>query len=169
MGMGSFPLWKMGFHPQSWVAWVPPFRHATIWHPGAVVWHISSTHVSWVPLAPGEIYYGNRYYGPQSVNINQIKINIQKNAYINARIKDAVVTVQKDSFSKRNPVKITQVENPFLKAGKTSVPPTEKPVLLGEKKTPSRLIKESVREGPTRKEAFIERLGERYSFCTERS
>jgi hypothetical protein len=130
-------------HNHGW-AWVPPVLHATIWNPGAVAWNIAPTHVSWVPLAPGEIYYGNRYYGPQSVNINQVKINIQKNVYINARVKDAVVTVQKDSFSKRNPVKITQVESPFLKAGKTSVPPTEKPVLVGEKKTPSRLIKESV-------------------------
>lgn len=139
------------FHYGRWVhtpnhgwAWVPPVLHATIWNPGAVGWNIGPTQVSWVPLAPGEIYYGNRYYGPQSVNINQVNINIQKNVYSNARVKDAVVTVHKDSFSKRNPVKITPVENPFLKAAKTSVPPTEKPVLVGEKKAPSRLIKESV-------------------------
>lgn len=139
------------FHYGRWVhlrnhgwAWVPPVRHATIWNPGAVAWNIGPSHVSWVPLAPGEIYYGNRYYGPQSVNINQANISIQNNVYINAQVKDAVVTIQKDSFFKRNPVKITQVKNPFLKAVKVSVPPIEKPVLVGEKKTPSRLIKESV-------------------------
>ena len=139
------------FHYGRWVhtsnhgwAWAPPVRHSTIWNPGAVAWNIAPTHVSWVPLAPGEIYYGNRYYGPQSVNINQVNINIQKNVYSNGRVKDAVVTVQKDSFSKRNPVKITQVENPFLNPGKVSGPPIEKPVFLEGKKTPSRFIKEYV-------------------------
>ena len=139
------------FHYGRWVhtpnhgwAWVPPFRHAAIWNPGAVAWNIAPTYVSWVPLAPGEIYYGNRYYGPQSVIINQVNINIQKNVYINARVKDAVVTVQKDSFFKRNPVKITQVENLFLKPAKISVPPTVKPIFVGEKKAPSRFINESV-------------------------
>jgi hypothetical protein len=124
-----------------------------------VAWNISSSHVSWIPLAPGEIYYGNRHYGPQSVNINQVNINIQKNVYINARVKDAVVTVQKDSFFKRNPVKITQVENPFLKAIKTSIPPTEKPILAGEKKTPSRFIKESVGKVQPEKKPLSKDLG----------
>jgi hypothetical protein len=154
------------FHYGRWVstpnhgwAWVPPPRQGIIWNPGAVAWNISSSHVSWVPLAPGEIYYGNRYYGPQSVNINQVNINIQKNVYINARVKDAVMTVQKDSFSKRNSVKITQVENPFLKAVKTSVPPTEKPVLVGEKKAPSRFINGSVGKVQSGKEPLPKELG----------
>jgi hypothetical protein len=111
-----------------------------------VAWNISSSHVSWVPLAPGEIYYGRRDYGPQSVNINQVNINIQKNFYINGRVKDAVVTVQKDSFSKRNPVKVTQVDNPFLKPANISISPTEKPFSVGDKKTPSRFINESVKK-----------------------
>ena len=154
------------FHYGRWVhtsnhgwAWVPPVRHSTIWNPGAVAWNIAPTHVSWVPLAPGEIYYGNRYYGPQSVNINQVNINIQKNVYSNGRVKDAVVTVQKDSFSKRNPVKITQVENPFLRAAKTSVPPAEKPVLGGEKKAPSRFIKEYVGKVQPEKKPSSKDLG----------
>jgi hypothetical protein len=137
-------------HNHGW-AWVPPFRHATIWHPGAVAWHISSTHVSWVPLAPGEIYYGHRYYGPHSVNINQVNINIQKNVYVNARVKDSVVTVRRDSFFRRNPVRITQAENPFLNPVKVSGPPGEKPVFLDGKKTPSRPIREALeRAQPTR-------------------
>lgn len=130
-------------HNHGW-AWVPPFRHAAIWNPGAVAWHIGPTHVSWVPLAPGEIYYGHRYYGPHSVNINRVNISAQKNVHINARVKDAVVTVPRDSFFRRNPVRITQVENPFLNPGKVSGPPIEKPVFLEGKKTPSRFIKESV-------------------------
>jgi Family of unknown function (DUF6600)/FecR protein len=145
-------------HNHGW-AWVPPFRHAAIWNPGAVAWNIGPTYVSWVPLAPGEIYYGNRYYGPQSVNINQVNINIQKNVYINSRVKDAVVTVQKDSFSKRNPVRISQVTNPFLNPGKISAPPTEKPVFLEGKKTPSRFIKESVGKVQSEREPLPKELG----------
>jgi hypothetical protein len=154
------------FHYGRWVhtsnhgwAWVPPPRQGIIWNPGAVAWNISSSHVSWVPLAPGEIYYGNRYYGPQSVNINQVNINIQKNGYINARVKDAVVTVQKDSFLKRNLVKITQVENPFLKDVKTSVPPTEKPVLVGEKKAPSRFMNGSAGKVQSERKPLPKELG----------
>ena len=129
-------------HHHGW-AWVPPFRHAAIWNPGAVAWHIGPKHVSWVPLGPGEIYYGHRYYGPHSININRVNINIQKNAYINARIKDAVVTVQNDSFNRKNPARITHVENPFLNPVKASIPPREKPAFLDGKKTPIRPIKES--------------------------
>jgi hypothetical protein len=138
------------FHYGRWVhirhhgwAWVPPFRHAAIWNPGAVAWHIGPKHVSWVPLGPGEIYYGHRYYGPHSVNINRVNINAQKNVHINSRVKDAVVTVHKDSFFRRNPARITQVENPFLNPVKASIPPREKPAFLDGKKTPLRPIKES--------------------------
>jgi hypothetical protein len=154
------------FHYGRWVhtsnhgwAWVPPVRQGIIWNPGAVAWNIAPTHVSWVPLAPGEIYYGNRYYGPQSVNINRVNIGIQKNAYINARVKDAVVTVQKDSFSKRNPVRISQVTNPFLNPGKISAPPTEKPGFLDGKKAPSRFIKESVGKVQSEREPLPKELG----------
>jgi hypothetical protein len=138
---------------------VPPFRHAAIWNPGAVAWNIAPTHVSWIPLAPGEIYYGHHYYGPQSVNINRVNIGIQKNAYSNARVKDAVVTVHRDSFFRRNPVKITQVENPFLNPGKISGPPTEKPGFLDGKKAPSRFIKESVGKVQSEREPLPKELG----------
>ena len=141
------------FHYGRWVhtnnygwAWVPPFRHAVIWNSGAVAWHIGSTHVSWVPLAPGEIFYGYGDYGPLSVNILRANINIQKNVYINAKVKDAVVTVQRDSFFRRNPVRITQVENPFLNPVKVSGPPVEKPVILDGKRTPAPPIKESIKK-----------------------
>ena len=145
-------------HNHGW-AWVPPFRHATIWNPGAVAWYIGPTHVSWVPLAPGEIYYGHRYYGPQSVNINRVNIDIQKNAYINARVKDAVVTVHRDSFFRRNPVRITKVENPFLQPAKVSGPPTEKPVFLEGKKTPPRFMRESVGKVQPERKPLSKELG----------
>jgi len=72
------PWGWISFHYGRWVhtsnhgwAWVPPPRQGIIWNPGAVAWNISSSHVSWIPLAPGEIYYGRRDYGPQSVNITK--------------------------------------------------------------------------------------------------
>jgi hypothetical protein len=145
------------FHYGRWVhmrshgwVWVPPFRHAAIWNPGAVAWNVSPNYVSWVPLAPGEIYYGHGYYGPQSVNINRVNVTIQKNAYINAQVKDTVVTVYKDSFYRKNPVRITQLSNPFQTATKVSGPPIEKPVFSEGKKAPSRLIKESFGKVPQR-------------------
>lgn len=154
------------FHYGRWVhtgshgwAWVPPFRHAAIWNPGAVAWNIGPNYVSWVPLAPGEIYYGYRYYGPQSANINQVNINIQRNIYINAKVKNAVVTVHKDSFSKRNPVRITQAANPFQSATKVSGPPTEKPVFSEGKKAPSRLIKETAGKVPSERKPLPNELG----------
>ena len=36
--------------------WVPPVRGAVCWGPGYVGWVTTPTHVSWVPLAPREVY-----------------------------------------------------------------------------------------------------------------
>jgi hypothetical protein len=154
------------FHYGRWVstpnhgwAWVPPPRQGIIWNPGAVAWNISSSHVSWVPLAPGEIYYGRRDYGPQSVNINQVNINIQKNVYKNARVKDAVVTVPKDSFYRKNLAKVTQAENPFLKPVKVSGPPIEKPGFSDGKMIAPRFVKESVGKVQVEKKPPAKDLG----------
>jgi hypothetical protein len=46
--------------------WVPPVRVAIFWGPGFVGWVQTPTYVSWVPLAPGEIYYGHGNYGTQT-------------------------------------------------------------------------------------------------------
>jgi hypothetical protein len=103
------------------------------------------TYVSWVPLAPGEIYYGYRNYGPHSVVINRVNVNTQRNVYINSKVKDAVVTIPKDRFlkhDKREPIRVIHTENPFVGKGKVSGPPTEKPVQIGERKVPSRPVKE---------------------------
>jgi hypothetical protein len=158
------------FHYGRWVhmrnygwAWVPPFRHAAIWNPGAVAWNIGPTYVSWVPLAPGEIYYGHRYYGPQSVNITRVNVGIQKNAYINAQVKNAVVTVHRDSFFRKNPARITQVANPFQNVTKVSGPPTEKPVFSEGKKTPSRLMKESAGKVSSERKPSPNELGREIS------
>ena len=43
---------------------VPPTIGAAYWAPGYVGWVVTPTYVAWVPLAPGEAYYGYGYYGP---------------------------------------------------------------------------------------------------------
>ncbi len=107
-----------------------------------MAWYIGPNYISWVPLAPGEIYLGHSYYGPYSVNINRTNINIQRNVFINAKVKDAVVTIPKDSFFKKQPVtKVILKENPFLNPGNISAPPVERPLFKEKTKTPSRVVK----------------------------
>ncbi len=138
------------FHYGRWVylshygwVWVPPVPRVIFWHPGAVAWHIGPTHISWVPLAPGEPYYGYRYYGPYSVNLNKGNPQIPPKVFINAKVKEAVVSIPKDSFFKRNPVtKVELKENPFLHQVKISGPPIGKPLPQEKPKTQSRVLKE---------------------------
>ena len=114
--------------------WVPPAVGAVYWGPGYVGWIVTPTYVAWVPLAPGEIYYGYGYYGPGSVNITTITINtsVVNRTYVNARVSNAVVVVQRETFGtgRRVPVKIR--ENPFeVREGTRQtvnvVPPRVKP------------------------------------------
>jgi hypothetical protein len=149
-------------HLHGWV-WVPPVPRVIFWHPGAVAWVMGPTTISWVPLAPGEIYYGYRHYGPHSVVINR-NVHIERKVYINAKVKDAVVTIHKDHFlkpGKREPIRVIHTENPFVGKGKVSGPPMEKPIQIGERKVPSRPVKEfKPRTVPERKITMREQKGE---------
>lgn len=49
--------------------WVPPRRGDVHWSPGFVGWFSYGSSVGWVPLAPGETYYGYGSYGSFSVNL----------------------------------------------------------------------------------------------------
>jgi hypothetical protein len=69
------------------------------------------------------------------------------------------VTVHRDSFFRRNPVRITKVENPFLQPAKVSGPPTEKPVFLEGKKTPPRFMRESVGKVQPERKPLSKELG----------
>jgi hypothetical protein len=98
--------------------WVPPARGAVFWGPGFVAWVQTPTYVAWVPLGPGEIYYGHGYYGPHSVNItnmNIINIQVNKTAYRNIHVHDAVTVVHHDTFVRGKHVDVKVKENPFLK------------------------------------------------------
>lgn len=63
--------------------WVPPVRGDVYWSPGYVGWYRTGSHVGWTPLAPGEVFYGHRNYGRNSMNITNISINTNNIVYRN--------------------------------------------------------------------------------------
>jgi hypothetical protein len=103
--------------PIGW-CWTPPRRGAVYWGPGFVAWISTPTYVSWVPLAPGEIYYGRGYYGPHSVNITKVNIthiNVRKVVYKNVHAPHGVNVVHRETFVKGRKVDFRLKDNPFLK------------------------------------------------------
>ncbi len=129
--------------------WVPPAVNAVYWSPGFVAWISTPTYVSWVPLAPREIYYGYGYYGPYSVNLT--KVNVKNvtvtNVYVNARVTNAVTVVHRDAFltgrkGKGEPGPV----NPFLRGapgapGRPDIRPAKTTIMpLSEKAVATRPV-----------------------------
>ena len=134
--------------------WVPPVRGAVYWGPGFVGWVYTPTYVSWVPLAPREIYYGHGYYGPHSVNITRVNvtnINVTNIVYKNVQVHNAVTVIHHDTFVRGKPVDAHVKENPFLREkisiGSPDIKP-ERPTLMPavreipDKKRPPERIRE---------------------------
>ena len=108
--------------------WVPPPAREVYWAPGYVGWVHTPTHVAWVPLAPGEIYYGRGNYGPRSVNITNVTINrtvIQN--FRNVNVRNAVTTVNRNAFVTGRQERVRVKDNPFKGANAEVGPPTAKP------------------------------------------
>jgi hypothetical protein len=152
--------------------WVPPVRGAVFWGPGFVAWVRTPTYVAWVPLGPREIYYGRGHYGPYSVNITNVNVtNIQVNrtAYRNIQVNNAVTVVHHDTFVKGKHVDVKVKENPFLKEKISVVGPdikheraTVMPVVkeVPQSKRPPELIREiKVREIKEKRPLVREREG----------
>jgi len=103
--------------------WVPPAVNDIYWSPGFVAWIYTPTYVSWVPLAPGELYYGYGDYGHHSVNIHKNKgkhIN-KTNVYVNSKVNHAVTVVHHDTFVKGKQRKVVDApDNPFIAGIKVS-------------------------------------------------
>jgi hypothetical protein len=78
--------------------WVPPVRGDVYWGPGYVGWYRTGSYVGWTPLAPGEIFYGRRYYGRQSVNITNVNVNTSTVIYRNQQVRGGVTVVQQNDF-----------------------------------------------------------------------
>ena len=132
---------RWAFVPSIGWCWVPPPRGAVYWGPGFVGWVYTPTYVSWVPLAPGEIYYGYGYYGPHSVNITNINItniHVQKVVYKNIHVQNAVTIVHHDTFLTGRKVEIKIRDNPFLKE-KISI---GRPEIKPEKTTMMPIVRE---------------------------
>jgi len=139
--------------------WVPPVRGAVHWGPGYVGWVITPTHVSWVPLAPREIYYGHGNYGPHSVNITNVNvtnIHVDKVVYKNVRATNAVTVIHRDTFVTGRHVDVKTQENPFLRekvhVGRPDIQPeraTKMPVVREvsvEKRPPAPIREVKVKE-----------------------
>jgi len=104
--------------------WVPPAVNAVFWSPGFVAWIQTPTYVSWVPLAPREIYYGHGHYGPHSVNVTKVNIKTVNitNVYVNSRVTNAVTLVHRDTFLTGKHARVVNAPaNPFT--GRVKVSP----------------------------------------------
>ncbi len=160
--------------------WVPPPATAVYWGPGFVAWINTPTYVSWVPLAPREIYYGHGYYGPYSINITNVNINRINvtNVYVNAKVLNAVTVVNRGTFVTGRAERVVNApRNPFAAGIKPSIGrPDIKPdratafpnptKVVAEKKLPLREIvtsAEKIRNRPVavRKDISVFKPGER--------
>ncbi|MDH5768714.1 MAG: FecR domain-containing protein [Nitrospirota bacterium] len=149
--------------------WVPPVRGDVYWGPGFVGWVHTPTYVSWVPLAPREVYYGYGNYGPHSVNITHIDIHktVIKNVYKNVYVNNAVTTIHNDTFIKGKQVDFKQKENPFLRE-KINV---GRPQIKPEKATLMPVVKEipSAKQPPQRiKDVHVKELKEKRPLVKEK-
>ncbi len=94
--------------------WVPPVAGDVYWSPGYVGWVRTPEYVAWVPLAPGERYYGRGNYGRNSVNIskeNNSQVNITKYVYKNVYINNGVTVVNGNSFNTGSPTYVNVNRN----------------------------------------------------------
>ncbi len=99
--------------------WVPPARNQAFWCPGAVAWTYTPDYVSWVPLAPGETYYGYGNYGPHSVNLRNgaPPMSHRQIIYANSRVTNAVSVVSRQMFDSGSAYRRLKIpENPFMQA-----------------------------------------------------
>lgn len=122
------------FYPAVGWVWIPPGPEMVIWNPGAVAWIAGPEFVAWIPLAPGEVFFGVRDFGPASVNITQVHVTHVHvtNVFANAKAINAVVVVHNDTFVKggRAPASFSPPKDVFAAGGRRAVgPPSLRPVL----------------------------------------
>ena len=159
--------------------WVPPDRGDVYWAPGYVGWVYTPTYVSWVPLAPREVYYGHGNYGRHSVNIVNVNIDtvVVKNVYKNVSVHNAVTVIHRDAFLKGKREDFKVRGNPFLteriSAGRPRIEPeraTRLPIIKEvprEKEPPARVRDVRVRELKEKRRFVRER--DRSAFIPEAS
>ncbi|MGE5238014.1 MAG: DUF6600 domain-containing protein [Chloroflexota bacterium] len=151
--------------PTGW-CWIPPVRTSVYWSPGYVGWVYTPEYVAWVPLSPGDVYYGYGYYGPRSVNLinaNINKITVNK-VYRNVQVRDAVTVVNRQSFVTGRGDRVAIRGNPFLSqhasVGSPRIRPEKSsfiPVVkdIPQAKQPPRAIRELRHEELKRRRPFV--------------
>lgn len=137
--------------------WVPPSRGAAWWGPGYVGWVHTPSSVAWVPLAPGEVYYGYGSFGPLSVNITNVAVpRTVVRDYHNVRVRNAITVVHRDTFILGKKYRGGVKQNPFTAASASVGPPrfspereTRRPVIKAispERRPPERVKRITVEE-----------------------
>jgi hypothetical protein len=123
-GWAPYHYGRWAHLPRTGWCWVPPRHRHAHWGPGYVAWVRTPEYVAWVPLAPGEIYYGYGYYGPGTVSV--INITINKTFYKNIHVHNAVTVVRHDRFTSGRKGDHWAKGNPFLD-GKARFGPPVRP------------------------------------------
>jgi len=121
---GGGYVW-VGYEPWGWVpyhygrwsyvarigwCWVPPSRGDVFWAPGYVGWVRTGKYVGWVPLAPGDIYYGHGNFGRHSVNISNVNIKQVRvtNVYRNINVRNSITVVNRTTFVTGRPAVVNR-------------------------------------------------------------
>ena len=86
--------------------WAPPVQvrvgylgDCACWYPGRVAWVHSDVNVGWVPLAPAEVYYAHRYWGPASIAAVGVGVGVSINVGRLAYVNQAVIVPQGHIYS----------------------------------------------------------------------
>jgi len=121
---GGGYVW-VGYEPWGWVpyhygrwsyvarigwCWVPPSRGDVFWAPGYVGWVRTGNYVGWVPLAPGDIYYGHGNFGRHSVNLTNVNIRQIRvtNVYRNINVGNSITVVNRTTFVTGRPAVVNR-------------------------------------------------------------
>jgi len=101
-GWAPYHYGRWSFRSGRGWCWVPPAAGSVYWAPGYVGWVREGDTVGWVPLAPGETYYGYGNYGPHSVNMINIDINtVRHERFRNAEFPHGSTFVHREDFGGR--------------------------------------------------------------------
>ncbi|MBI5444249.1 MAG: FecR domain-containing protein [Deltaproteobacteria bacterium] len=104
-GWAPYHYGRWAFVPRLGWCWVPPPHGEVYWSPGYVSWVRTPEYVAWVPLAPGETYYGRGHYGSHSVNVARSTVTRVRPRAVsrNVQVADAVTVVDRASFRRGSP------------------------------------------------------------------
>ncbi|MBI5102488.1 MAG: FecR domain-containing protein [Nitrospirae bacterium] len=114
-GWAPYHFGRWGFSISIGWFWVPPVTREVYWSPGYVGWVRTADYVGWVPLAPGETYYGRGHYGRHSMDITNITVSqVNINVYKNVTVNNGVTIVNRNTFATASPQIVTVPRSDIL-------------------------------------------------------